>query len=209
MNIFKRYPEFIEDDVRKNRKDEIYNINFDFLKKRYSSLLPPDMIKDKTILDLGAAIGSLGAWCLHWGAKHYTGVDHNYSNIANKNLSKYFDSSRWKWVEMDVEEYLNMWGNIYEYDFAVLAGIIYYFEDHSTILKKVKAKTIIIETNSAEYTQWRIVKHESEEKWKPRKFEPKSYYDKILQDYEYKEFVNHLPEFYNDGYRTIYHYKKK
>ena len=209
-NIFDTYSEFVEDDTRKNRKFG-YQISADFLNKRYAALLPPYIIRDKTVLDLGAAIGSAGAWCLHYGAKHYTGVDSHFSEIANRNLDKYFDPTKWQWVEMNVEDYLEKCP--LEYDVVLMAGIIYYFEDHSTLLKNVKAKTIIIETDRVDYTLWKARKLEWEEVSIPRRFEPKSYYDKVLKKYEHDDFCDQLgrsllPEFYNDEYRAIYCYEK-
>ena len=109
--LFNLYPEFVEDDTRKDRKLG-YKISAQFLDNRYAALLPPHIIQDNTILDLGAAIGSAGAWCLHHGAKHYTGVDSHFSDIANKNFNKYFDPIKWQWVKMNVEEYLERSGGM-------------------------------------------------------------------------------------------------
>ena len=208
--LFNLYPEFVEDDTRKNRKIG-YSINNEFLEKRYSALLPPFMVKDKTILDLGAAIGSAGAWCLHHGAKHYTGVDSHFSDIANKNLNKYFDPTKWQWVKMNVEEYLDRYH--LHYDIVLMAGIIYYFEDHGTLLQKVNTKTIIIETDMVKDTTYKSRKLEWEDKTTLRKFEPKAYYDKVLKEYEHDDFCDQLgrmllPDFYNNDYRTIYCYEK-
>ena len=58
---FELYPEFVEDDTRKDRKKG-YKISAQFLDNRYAALLPPHIIHGNTILDLGAAIGSAGAW---------------------------------------------------------------------------------------------------------------------------------------------------
>ena len=53
-SLFDLYPEFVEDDTRKDRKFG-YQISEDFLNKRYNSLLPPHIIEGKTILDLGSS----------------------------------------------------------------------------------------------------------------------------------------------------------
>ena len=209
-NIFNTYPDFVEDDTRKDRKFG-YQISADFLNKRYAALLPPYIIQDKTILDLGAAIGSAGAWCLHYGAKHYTGVDSHFSEIANRNLDKYFDPTKWQWVEMNVEDYLEKCP--LEYDVVLMAGIIYYFDDHAELLRKVNGKTIIIETDNVSCTLYKPRKLEWEDTAKPRKFEPKRYYDKVLSDCTYDDSPEKtgrllLPEFYNDDYRIIYCYDK-
>tara|TARA_Y100000996_G_scaffold376550_1_gene328007 strand:- start:454 stop:1089 length:636 start_codon:yes stop_codon:yes gene_type:complete len=210
FNLFKKLPEFVEDDTRKSRKLG-YRISANFLNNRYPALLPLDILKNKTILDLGAAIGALGAWSLYYGAKHYTGVDSHFKNIATKNLSKYFEQYKWKWVEMDVKEFLEKCP--LEYDVAVLSGIIYYFEDHSELLNLVKAKTIIIETDRVSETSYKPRKLEWEEKPTPRKFEPRNYYDNVLKKYTYNSSLDKegrilLPEFYNDEYRAIYCYEK-
>jgi hypothetical protein len=208
--LFNLYPEFVEDDTRKDRKTG-YKISTQFLDNRYAALLPPDIIQGKTILDLGAAIGSAGAWCLHHGAKHYTGVDSHFSDIANKNFNKYFDPTKWRWVKMNVEEYLDKCP--LQYDIVLMAGIIYYFEDHNTLLQKVKAKTIIIETDRVKDTTYKLRRLEWEDKTTPRRFEPKAYYDEVLKEYEHNDFCDQLgrkllPEFYNNDYRTIYCYEK-
>ena len=207
---FELYPEFVEDDTRKDRKRG-YKISTQFLDNRYAALLPSHIIQGKTILDLGAAIGSAGAWCLHHGAKHYTGVDSHFSDIANKNFNKYFDPIKWQWVKMNVEEYLDKCP--LQYDIVLMAGIIYYFEDHNILLQKVKAKTIIIETDRVKNTTHKLRKLEWEDKATPRRFEPKTYYDKVLKEYEHDDFCDQLgrmllPEFYNNDYRTIYFYEK-
>ena len=208
--LFNLYPEFVEDDTRKDRKGA-YKISAQFLDNRYAALLPEMIIQGKTILDLGAAIGSAGAWCLHHGAKHYTGVDSHFSNIANKNFNKYFDPIKWQWVKMNVEEYLDKCP--LQYDIVLMAGIIYYFEDHNTLLQKVKAKTIIIETDSVKNTTYKLRRLEWEAQATLRRFEPKAYYDKVLKEYEYDDFCDQLgrmllPEFYNNDYRAIYCYEK-
>jgi hypothetical protein len=208
--LFNLYPEFVEDDTRKDRKGG-YKISAQFLDNRYAALLPPHIIQGNNILDLGAAIGSAGAWCLHHGAKHYTGVDSHFSDIANKNFNKYFDPIKWQWVKMNVEEYLDKCP--LQYDIVLMAGIIYYFEDHNTLLQKVKAKIIIIETDWVKNTTYKPRRLEWEDKATPRRFEPKAYYDKVLKEYEYDDFCDQLgrmllPDFYNNNYRTIYFYEK-
>ena len=50
--FFSLYKEFVDDDYRKDRARG-YPINEEFLSKRYECMLPEELIKDKTILDLG------------------------------------------------------------------------------------------------------------------------------------------------------------
>jgi hypothetical protein len=135
----------------------------------------------------------------------------SFSDIANKNFNKYFDPTKWRWVKMNVEEYLDKCP--LQYDIVLMAGIIYYFEDHNTLLQKVKAKTIIIETDRVKDTTYKLRRLEWEDKTTPRRFEPKAYYDEVLKEYEHNDFCDQLgrkllPEFYNNDYRTIYCYEK-
>ena len=49
-------------------------------KKIYTGLLPPNILKDKTVLDFGPWIFLSGAWSLYHGAKHVTGVEYDKEN---------------------------------------------------------------------------------------------------------------------------------
>ena len=86
INTFKLHPEFIEVDNRKNRPIVVpspekngpgysYNINPEFMFERHKIMLPLDLIKGRTVLDIGGCIGASGDWCLANGAKHYTNIE--------------------------------------------------------------------------------------------------------------------------------------
>ena len=208
-NIFDLYPEFVDTDIRKNRKRG-YKVDSDFLHKRHIALLPEKIIKDKTVLDLGAAVGASGAWCLHHGAKHYTGVDVNVSEISKNNLTKYFNSEKWQWFGMDVHDYLLLCPD--EYDIVLMSGILYFFDDHAEILNLISAKTIIIDTENVNQTEFKPASlYKKNTPNGKRKCEPKSYYDKVLADFTYDDSFNIksrelLPEHYNDNGRVMYCY---
>ena len=208
-NIFDLYPEFVDTDIRKNRKRG-YKVDSDFLHKRHIALLPEKIIKDKTVLDLGAAVGASGAWCLHHGAKHYTGVDVNVSEISKNNLTKYFNSEKWQWFGMDVHDYLLLCPD--EYDIVLMSGILYFFDDHAEILNLISAKTIIIDTENVNQTEFNPASlYKKNTPNGKRKCEPKSYYDKVLADFTYDDSFNIksrelLPEHYNDNGRVMYCY---
>ena len=83
--MFELQPEFIDLDPRKNRpkqtKDDqgfdilSYPVTIEFMNLRHSVMVPPEIIKGKTILDVGSCMGATGAWSLYHGAKDYTGVE--------------------------------------------------------------------------------------------------------------------------------------
>ena len=144
--FFDNYSEFVTDDPRINRKDG-YLPTKEFLSSRYENMLPIDLVKDRTILDIGSCVSSLGAWALASGAKHYTGVEiqKELTIIAERNLVRYFNSARWKVITEDVEQWINSLG---QYDIIVVAGTLHTFVDHIAVLKKLASCTdcLIVES---------------------------------------------------------------
>jgi 2-polyprenyl-3-methyl-5-hydroxy-6-metoxy-1,4-benzoquinol methylase len=143
-NLFIEFPEFIENDPRLGRGQTYgfikinpelyqntpshlggYDINFDIQYHRHNTVLPPELVKDKTILDLGSCIGASGAWVLANGAKRYVGVEYlqSFVNEAEKNLSKYFPTSDWKIYAISIESFLRF--NIEKFDIVLAWGIAF------------------------------------------------------------------------------------
>jgi hypothetical protein len=74
-NPFDAVPAFVEDDERKER---IYNpVTAITMHAKCAALLEPDFIKGKTVLDLGACLGSMLHWCLFHGALKTVGVSYS------------------------------------------------------------------------------------------------------------------------------------
>ncbi|MFK5969785.1 MAG: hypothetical protein QM487_06655, partial [Candidatus Marithrix sp.] len=70
---FDDFPDFYEDDNRRNRG---FNpISKSFFETKFSVLLPKNLVKGKHVLDLGSCYGAAGQWALFNGASSYTGVE--------------------------------------------------------------------------------------------------------------------------------------
>ncbi len=89
MNVFTSAPEFIECD---NRRARTYSpISAEQMANKHEALLPRDIVRGKTVLDLGCGIGATGHWCLSMGATHYSGVEaqSGYASTARDLLQKH------------------------------------------------------------------------------------------------------------------------
>ena len=145
--MYDRYPEFISTDPRTQRKSiRSYTITQDFTEKRYQTFFENIELEDKTVLDLGSCVSSLGAWVLDKGAKHYHGVEYDQTlcNLAKDNLSKYFKNFT---ITQDfIENFFKT--NTERFDIIVASGIIYgYFNPSEFIDDVVKlGNNIIIES---------------------------------------------------------------
>ena len=145
--MFSKYPEFIDTDPRTDRSStRSYNINQDFLERRYTAFFEHINLEGKTILDLGSCVSSLGAWVLDKGAKHYHGVeyDEKLCNVAKANLSKYFKD--WTISQNYFEDFfLN---NTEQFDIIIASGVIYGYDDPSLFIDEITkiSDTIILES---------------------------------------------------------------
>jgi hypothetical protein len=148
MSIYDQYPDFINRDPRINRIKP-YRITKEFTDARYSCFFDIDLT-DKSVLDLGSCVGSLGAWVLEKGAKFYRGVefDKDLSEISLENLKKYFPKDKWDIQNTSVEEYLQNTDT--KFDVVIASGILYAFFDPIPILEKISeiGNLIIIENRS-------------------------------------------------------------
>ena len=149
-NIFEIATEFIELDCRQHRGYTPTTIETVY--KKCQVQLPKNLIEDKTILDLGSALGAAGHYVLTNGAKHYTGVElqNYYVDHSNILLSKYWDSNKFVIVHQEIEDFLDekIAQNI-KYDYVLAAGIIYCFLNMVSILDKlckITREAIVIET---------------------------------------------------------------
>jgi SAM-dependent methyltransferase len=146
MSFYDQFPEFILTDPRTKRLHP-YKVTKDFIEQRHNCYFNFSL-KDKTILDLGCCVGSLGAWVLSNGAKFYQGVEciDDFVELSKSNMGKYFSQDQWSIQNTTVEDYLD---NCKEhFDIVVLSGLIYAFFDPIPILEKLSkiADTVIIES---------------------------------------------------------------
>jgi hypothetical protein len=145
--MFNKYPEFIDTDPRTDRSSKrSYNINQDFLERRYTAFFENIDLKDKTVLDLGCCVASLGAWVLDKGVKHYHGVEYDKKlcDISKKNLSKYFKN--WTITQNFFEDFFI--NNSEKYDFIIASGVIYGYDDPSLFIDEITkiSDNIILES---------------------------------------------------------------
>jgi len=156
LTLFETANEFVELDNRRLRSR--ITATTESLTNKLMAQLPPDLIKGKTILDLGSCLGAAGHHALTYSASHYTGVEiQSYCvDTSKKILSKYWDSHQFDIVQKDVEEFLDIAiaKNI-KYDYVLAAGIIYGFVNIISILDKISKVSsfhIMIETITVHVT---------------------------------------------------------
>lgn len=136
-NIFSNeLSSFIENDNRKNRRQ--LQVTAESMFSRCNAFLPPDEIKDKSILDLGCCIGGMGAWSLYHGAAFYTGVEiqEEYAVTAATLLYE-----KWKNFEICHEDIIHfLQNNTKKYDIIIILGVVFAITD---VLQFVKSCTEI------------------------------------------------------------------
>jgi len=161
--MYDKYPEFISTDPRTQRKSiRSYTITQEFTEGRHKAFFETVDLKDKTVLDLGCCVASLGAWVLDKGAKHYHGVEYDETlcKLANDNLSKYFKNYT---ITQDfIENFFE--NNTEHFDIIVASGIIYgYFNPSEFIDEVVKiSNNIIIESRHPLYRWLKETKFNAE-----------------------------------------------
>lgn len=202
-NIFEQLPHFVTSDPRSTRLRQNatsisgaidiqepgrlsyvrYNINKEFLKKRYDSFFHEYDLQDKRVLDLGCCVGAVGAYVLSKGAKYYVGVEYSkgLSNIATINLSDSFDTERWR-IENDSNE--NFAKNLSEkFDIVVASGILYSMFDPIPLLLSLHDKTdaFIIESMQPKMldTFTYLVRE---------KIEPSEFWKKIIEEVSFIQY---------------------
>lgn len=131
---FDRSPAFYEMDNRKHRGP--YPITKGALEAKFDTQLPPWLVKDKTILDLGACLGAAGHWALFYGAKSYTGVElqEAYVSIARELLAPWGEQANV--VQGDIRRFLTGSEDA-SYDIILAAGVIYFFVDPDVIVREM------------------------------------------------------------------------
>ena len=144
---FDDHPEFYQDD---NRRFRVFNpVSKAFLETKFSILLPPNLVKNKRILDLGSCFGAAGQWVLFHGASDYTGIEvqKTYAEKSQTLLSHW--GQRANIIQQDVRSFLQE-SKEEQYDLVVVAGMLYHFIDTKTIIDeicRVCSESVIVESN--------------------------------------------------------------
>jgi hypothetical protein len=147
INVFHTQPEWLAQDKRTGRPTSVpnatkpggpglsYTITAEFLHDRHRVMLPPELIQDKTILDVGCMMGTTGAWCLANGARHYTGIDSRCADLelGEEIFKKYFNHDQYSLVEGWIETFRP--GT--KYDIVIASGVIYAVFDSFEFVKTI------------------------------------------------------------------------
>lgn len=159
INIFQTQPRWIAEDKRTQRPIVVdspgkpggpsfsYNISVDFMFERHKVMLPPELIKGKSILDIGSLLGATGAWCLANGASSYTGLEPQleFVNHSNSLFQEYFPNGRWENIHNSVDNY----DTDRQWDIVVASGVLYACFDPFDFVNKVSKfskETVIFDT---------------------------------------------------------------
>lgn len=160
-SLFEIQKEFIETDVRKDRKDVSYSVTAELMEMRHRFLMPESLVRRRSVLDLGACVAATGAWALHHGAKRYTGIeiDAGFAAQARANLSQHHPGAAWNIIEDSIEHFLE--NNQQKFDIVMASGIIYTVLDLNDLLRKLTdiAGTVIIESPHPICYWEKVLKH--------------------------------------------------
>jgi hypothetical protein len=103
-------------------------------KKLYTGLLPPSVIKDKTVLDFGPFIFLSGAWSLYHGATHVTGVEYGKQNcVIGEKCMRMFFTENWQLENTLIEKFIA--NNDQKYDVILIAGTIHKLSNKTAFLE--------------------------------------------------------------------------
>lgn len=146
LDVFIRYSHFIDSDPRLQRQEGYgYQPTADFSTKRLSLLLPEELCKGKSILDLGSCVGASGAYALYNSAEKYVGVeqDSELYRISSDNFLK-TDFQNYNIVHSTVENFLE--NNTEKFDIVLCMGILHVFSNPLEYWKLISetAKDIIL-----------------------------------------------------------------
>ena len=130
--------EFFTSDWRKNRPLK-YGLTMTDKKTvdKHEYLLPPDLIRGKTILDIGSYISQTGDWCLNNGAARYTGVEiiKEFADKGRELMQKYHAGEKWEIINSSVEDYFKQHED--RYDIIFCFGVLFSQIDHAWFIRNI------------------------------------------------------------------------
>lgn len=121
-----------------------------------SALLPPELVRGKRVLDLGACLGAMCYWCLYYGAKEVVGVEPQ-QDFCDR-MQVYLSQAKQKGVIDDKQTFEVVCADAVQYlksceaqsfDIIVIAGVLHCFSNPVEVLlelARVVADTICIES---------------------------------------------------------------
>ena len=130
--------EFLETDWRKNRPQKYgFRMTDQKTLHKHQRLLPPELVKGKSILDIGSYISQTGDWCLNHGATKYTGVEiiKDFSDRGKELMQKYHTGENWNIVNCSLEDYFN--NHKEKYDIIFCLGVSFSQIDHAWFIKNL------------------------------------------------------------------------
>ena len=144
MALFHGWHEFVNADNRARRPG--LTLNEATLQQRHVLLLPPDLIRGKSVLDLGCCVGASGAWSMEHGAARYVGVEAQASYAASAKclLARYAEAAV---CHESLEDYVARATD--RFDVVLLAGVLHIFLDPAQTLRNIArlaAKTMVVDT---------------------------------------------------------------
>jgi hypothetical protein len=147
INVFETQPRWLAEDERTRRPIVVdspgkpggpslsYNIHAEFMYDRHRIMLPPDLIREKSVLDIGSLLGATGAWCLANGAASYTGLEpqQDYVDRSNNLLQEYFPDGNWENITASLEKF----ETDRQWDIVIASGVLYACFDPFDFVEKV------------------------------------------------------------------------
>jgi tRNA (cmo5U34)-methyltransferase len=145
MNTFEKFQDFVVSDPRHCRTNG-YPVTADLLTARHMALLPENLVRNKTVLDIGCCVAATGAWALGHGASHYTGIEiqQDFANIAKKNLIENFSNCDWHIVTSSLEDYIK--DATEKFDIVVISSVLHSSVQYQKFIKDITnlAKTAVV-----------------------------------------------------------------
>jgi len=151
MMVFAEQIDFINRDPRIDRDSQVtYPTTVETQTIRNSVFLPPDLLKDKKILDIGCCVAASGGWALSQGAARYVGVEisQHLSIIARENLEKYHAGKDFRIICSSAEDFLSE--NLESFDIVLATGVIFHISNQIAFLETLSriADSIVIDSHN-------------------------------------------------------------
>jgi hypothetical protein len=130
--------EFLETDWRRNRPQKFgFKMTNEKTLAKHQRLLPPEMVKGKSILDIGSFMSQTGDWCLNHGATKYTGVEiiKEFADRGIELMEKYHSGENWNIIHSSLEDYFATHNE--KYDIIFSWGVSFSQIDHAWFIKNL------------------------------------------------------------------------